>query len=147
MRENIGTWGHKRVLLVLAACVATASALLSGSAVSLQMGRLGPIPRHCLELRASISGPQRGAPRARSERAAACSVEGGGGTLGARVREALERERWPFVVPSPAAGIQLSDDIVFSDGLQSLRGRSVYLAASADFKAPILESPIYSDVI
>ena len=126
-------------MLVLAACVARASALLSGAPVLLRMGRCGPVPRHCLELRASISG--------RSERGAACNVEGGGGALGARVREALERERWPFVVPSPAAGIQLSDDIVFSDGLQSLRGRDSYLAASADFQAQILESSIYSDVI
>jgi hypothetical protein len=144
MRDD--NWGRKRVI-VLAACFATTSALLPGAAVSLRMGRWGPVPRHCLELRASISGPHRGATGARSERAAACSVEGCGGALGARVRQALERERWPFVVPSPAAGIQLSDDIVFSDGLMSLRGREEYLAASAAFQVQILEGPIYSDVI
>lgn len=96
---------------------------------------MGPVPCLCLRLHATIGGRRRGAPGAKSERAEACSVDSGGGALGARVRQALERERWPFLVPWPAAGIQLSDDVVFSDGLQSLRGREQYLAASEAFQA------------
>ena len=108
--------GIGRALVVVGWCIAAADALLPTAAVASRRPGRGP-------LTCELGG---GSPVRRE-------------ALDARVRTALARERWPFVVPAPRAGIELSEDVVFSDGLQSLRGREQYLAASAAFQRQLRE--------
>lgn len=64
----------------------------------------------------------------------------GGSALASQVREALEHNNWPFLLEQQeAAGIQLSDTVIFSDGLQTLSGKEAYLDAAAAFKTQLMD--------
>jgi len=54
----------------------------------------------------------------------------GGGTLEARVREALRNNRWPYGGQSPRECMQISEGVEYSDGLLTLVGKDAYLSGS-----------------